>query len=210
VNVPMLSFVAVSAVVIITPGPDTALTIRNTLRGGRPSGLRTGMGVALGQCVWAALTAVGIAGLVAASDLAFSVIKVIGVSYLTYLGLRALVAAWRGERGADEGAVVPAGSVDRSRSELRQGLYSNLGNPKMAAFFTSLLPQFAPNGSPIALFALGVLFASLTLVWLSVYAVVVTRFRASLEHGAVRRVLDAVLGVALVALAARLAGEQRA
>jgi threonine/homoserine/homoserine lactone efflux protein len=206
----LLSFVAVSLVVIVTPGPDTALTIRNTLRGGTRSGLRTGAGVALGQCVWAALTAVGIAGLVAASDLAFSVIKLVGVAYLTYLGLRALLAAWRGQDGALDGAPVATWSAGRSRSELKQGLYSNLGNPKMAAFFTSLLPQFAPNGSPIALFALGVLFASLTLVWLSVYAVVVTRFRASLEHGAVRRVLDAVLGVALVALAARLAGEQRA
>jgi threonine/homoserine/homoserine lactone efflux protein len=84
---------------------------------------------------------------------------------------------------------------------------SNLGNPKMAVFFTSLLPQFA--GSFAGLLGLGILFAVMTLAWLSAYAAVVARAGDALRRPAVRRVLDAITGVVLVALGFRLAGERR-
>ena len=203
----LLSFVAVSVVVIATPGPDTALTIRNTIGGGRRAGVATGAGVAGGQLVWAVLTAAGLSTLLAASEVAFNVVKIAGVAYLGYLGVRALADAWQGAGGP-----VPAAPVPRigQRTALRQGLYSNLANPKMAAFFTGLLPQFAPRGSPFALLALGCVFASLTFMWLSLYARAISRARGALERPTVKRVLSAVTGVALVGLAARLLTERRA
>ena len=88
----------------------------------------------------------------------------------------------------------------------RQGLVSNLGNPKMAVFFTSLLPQF--GSSFVGLAALGLLFCSLTLMWLSLYAVVVSRAGDLLRRGRIRRALEALTGVVLVALGLRLAAER--
>jgi threonine/homoserine/homoserine lactone efflux protein len=206
----VLAFAGVAMIVIATPGPDTALTIRNALRGGARAGVLTAVGVALGQCAWTVLTAVGVAGLLAASPTAFTAVKVLGASYLAFLGVRTLLDARRGAPvalGAD-----PRGGR-RSRAHgapLRQGLSSNLANPKMAAFLPSLLAQFAGGRSALALLGLGLLFASLTLAWLSLYASAVSSMRGVLERPAVRRVLDAITGVALVALAARLLAERRA
>src|SRR5262249_34048867 len=121
-----------------------------------------------------------------------------GAAYLVCLGLQALLAAAR-RRGHE---TRPRGSS----AGFRQGLLSNLANPKMAVFFTSLLPQF---GSGFAeLLAFGLLFATMTLTWLTVYAVVVTHAQRALVRGRVRRTLDAVTGLTLVAFGARLAVER--
>jgi threonine/homoserine/homoserine lactone efflux protein len=94
---------------------------------------------------------------------------------------------------------------------LRQGLLSNLGNPKMAAFFTSLLPQFTPAGGGAAgvPLLLGLIFCLLTLGWLTDYAVVVARAGDGLRHPVVRRGIDGLTGAVLVALSLRLAAETR-
>src|SRR5207245_1448523 len=94
------AFLGVAALVIVAPGPDTALTIRNTLRGGRRSGVLTGVGVVGGQTVWAIATAAGVAALLHASEPAFLALKVVGAGYLAFLGIQALVAAFRGGKPA--------------------------------------------------------------------------------------------------------------
>ena len=204
----LVAFVAVSAVVICTPGQDTALTIRNTLAGGRRGGIATATGVAAGQAVWTIAASAGIVALLSASEPVFRAIKLAGAAYLVYLGLQSLVAAVRGH----EHSPTPRNGNDTTAATraLRQGLLSNLGNPKMAVFFASLLPQFAPEGSAsfVALLALGFLFCSMTFAWLTLYTVAVTRAR-TLLGGKVRRALDAVTGVVLVALGARLATEKQ-
>src|SRR5512132_3158167 len=90
------AFFAVSAVMIVTPGPDTALTIRNTLMGGRRAGCFSAIGVSAGQALWTLATATGIAALLAASEPAFLAVKVAGSAYLIWLGLQPLIAAVRG------------------------------------------------------------------------------------------------------------------
>ncbi len=90
---------------------------------------------------------------------------------------------------------------------LVQGVLSNLGNPKMAVFFTSLLPQFAPHGSFVALFALGAVFCALTLTWLSGYALAVSRACALLRRSRFWRAVEALTGAVLVALGIRVAAE---
>jgi len=93
---------------------------------------------------------------------------------------------------------------------MRQGLISNLGNPKMAAFFLSLLPQFVTNASgSLAAFALGLLFCLMTLGWLSIYAMVLHRVGHLFQRPQVRHTLDAITGTVLVALGLRLAAEAR-
>jgi threonine/homoserine/homoserine lactone efflux protein len=197
------AFLALAAVVIVTPGPDTALTIRNALLGGRAAGLRTALGVATGQAAWTLAASAGVAGLVASSRPVFLAVRIAGAAYLVLLGAQALLAAVRG-RAHERPAAAAAG-----RAGYRQGLLSNLGNPKMALFFTSLLPQFAGTGTTFgSLAGLGLLFCAMTLLWLSSYALVVARAGDVLRRARVRRVLDAVTGVALVAFGIRLAQER--
>jgi threonine/homoserine/homoserine lactone efflux protein len=190
------AFLGVSLLVIVTPGQDTALTIRNTLLGGRRGGVGTAAGVAAGQATWTLAASAGVVALLRASELAFLAIKLLGAAYLVYLGLQMLLR--RGEARPRAGG--------SSRRAFRQGLLSNLGNPKMAVFFTSLLPQF---GSSFAgLVALGLVFCSLTFTWLAAYAVAVAKAGDVLRRPRIRRALDRVTGAVLVAFGLRLAAER--
>ena len=204
----LLAFLGVAAIVICTPGPDTALTIKNTLAGGRRGGVATALGVAFGQATWTVAASVGVVALLRASQPAFTVLRFAGAAYLVYLGVQALRHALAGSgeielRGG--GMAVPPAVA------LRQGLVSNLANPKMAAFFTSLLPQFAPSGGGAfaVLLGLGLLFSTFTFLWLALYSVAVARARELLERTGVRRALEALTGTVLVALGLRLAAETR-
>ena len=199
----LVAFFAISALVIVTPGQDTALTIRNSLLGGRRAGTFTALGVSGGQAVWALATSIGIAALIVAFEPAFVALKLVGAAFLVYLGAQAIYAAIRGSRAEprESGKPVTTGTA------LRQGLISNLGNPKMAVFFTSLLPQF--GSSFAALLALGLVFCTMTLVWLTAYAAAVAKAGDVLRKPAVKRAFDAVFGAVLVALGLRLATEPR-
>jgi threonine/homoserine/homoserine lactone efflux protein len=189
------------------PGQDTALTIRNTLAGGRASGIATAGGVALGQAVWTVAASVGVVALLSASEPVFTALKLAGAAYLVYLGGQSLWAALT--KRAHEPRLRGTVPLGPGRA-LRQGVLSNLGNPKMAVFFASLLPQFAPSGSGsfAVLLALGLLFCTMTFAWLTLYAAAVARVGRLLTRAA-RRLLDAVTGIVLVALGIRLATEKR-
>jgi threonine/homoserine/homoserine lactone efflux protein len=239
----LVAFLGVSAVVICVPGPDTALTVRNALAGGRRCGVATAAGVAIGQAVWTLATGVGIAELIQASEPAFQVMRAVGAAYLVALGLQSLWTAsgssfpgrlrsptggpgtgpggsgagpgtGPGGSGAGPGpgpAGVGGARVGLSPGRgLRQGVVSNLANPKMAAFFLSLLPQFAsPEQGAGGIVGLGLVFCVMTFAWLGLYSVVVDRARDLLSRSWVRRVLDGVSGVVLVGFGARLALQQR-
>jgi threonine/homoserine/homoserine lactone efflux protein len=206
----LLAFLGISALVIVTPGQDTALTIRNTLAGGRRGGSFTALGVSTGQAVWTIAASAGVAALLVASEPAFVALKLAGAAYLVVLGAQALVAAFR--RGAARSAAAGGGPgrALAPATAFRQGVISNLGNPKMAVFFTSLLPQFAPAGGASfpAMLALGLVFCTMTLVWLSAYAAGVARAGHVLRRPRVRRALDAVTGTVLIAFGVRLATQR--
>ena len=203
----LLSFLAVSLLVIATPGQDTALTTRNTLLGGRSGGIFTAVGVSAGQATWTLATSLGIGALLVASEPAFVALNLAGSAYLILLGAQALYGALRG--GGQESATDLDLTAPRlpAASAFRQGLLSNLGNPKMLAFFTSLLPQFASTFA--GLLALGLLFSCMTLAWLTAYTVAVAKAGAFLRKPRVRRSVEALTGTVLVALGLRLATEQR-
>jgi threonine/homoserine/homoserine lactone efflux protein len=194
----LLAFLGVSALLIVTPGQDTALTIRNTLTGGRRAGVRTAFGVSSGQAIWALAAAAGLAAVLRASEPAFLVLRLAGAAYLVYLGAHAL---WSALRGA-----APRAAAARRGVPYRQGLLRNLGNPKMAVFFTSLLPQFGHSFA--ALLGLGLVFCAMTLAWLSAYAVAIARAGEVLRRPRARRVVDAITGTVLVAFGLRLASER--
>jgi threonine/homoserine/homoserine lactone efflux protein len=197
----LAAFVGVSLLVIVTPGQDTALTIRNSLRGGRRGGFLTAAGVAFGQACWTVATSAGLAALLTASERVFLALRLAGAAYLVYLGASTLLEAVRSRAHGTAMTV-------HASAPFRQGLLSNLGNPKMGVFFTSLLPQFA-SGSFGSLLALGLVFSCLTLAWLSGYAVAVARAGDLLRRSRIRRCLDTLTGTVLVALGLRLATESR-
>jgi threonine/homoserine/homoserine lactone efflux protein len=207
-----LAFLGVSLIVIMTPGPDTAMTIRNTLLGGRMGGVATALGIAAGQTIWASATAIGVVALLTASAPLFLVVKYAGATYLVVLGLQALrQAIWP---AAERLGVRPAAALGARlapMSAVRQGVISDLGNPKMAIFFASLLPQFAPTSGTAfaALMLLGIIFSLMTFVWLTLYAIVVARAGDLMRRASVRRVIEGVAGTVLIALGLRIAAEQR-
>lgn len=200
------AFLGVSLLVIVTPGQDTALTIRNTLAGGRRSGIFTAVGVVSGQVTWAVAASAGLAAVLLASQPAFTALRLVGAAYLVFLGAQVLLGAFRSRPEAPV-------TVSRSRAlagAYRQGLLSNLTNPKMAVFFPSLLPQFVPSGGASfwALLSLGLVFSALTLGWLAGYALVVAKAGDLLRRPRIRKSLEGVTGAVLVGLGLRLATER--
>lgn len=201
----LIPFLAVSAVVIVAPGPDMALVGRNAIFGGRRVAVATAAGVVLGLAVWSVAASVGVAALLRRSEPAFVTLKIVGALYLVWLGFQALRIAVRGPR--DDVAVSRALALrHRPRRALRQGFLSNLANPKIAVFFTSFLPQFAQPGASFgALLALGLVFSLMTLVWLAGYGVFVAKAGDVLRRPHIRRVLEGISGAVLIAFGVRLA-----
>ena len=202
----LLPFLAVSAIVVITPGVDMAVVTKNALLHGRRHALATAFGINLGIAFWTVAAALGLSAVIAASAAAFTVVKLVGAAYLVYLGLQAL----RASRSGHVPVEMPRAALS-VRAALRQGLVSNLLNPKIAVFFTSLLPQFVDRHGAAAsrLLILGALFNVLGIVWLINYATIAARGRNLLTRPRVKRTLDRLSGIVLIGLGARLTFESR-
>ena len=202
-QITLLPFLAISILLIVIPGPDTAVVTKNALLGGRRGGILTATGVTGGLLVWTLAASLGIATLLRASEVAFLAVKLVGALYLIWLGVQLL-------RGRDElNRSAGQGSGPRAKA-LRQGFLSDLSNPKIAVFFTSFLPQFVHGDAVfLPLLLLGVLFALLTLAWLAFYALLVGTSTAFVNRPSVRRALDRITGGVLIAFGIRLALERR-
>jgi threonine/homoserine/homoserine lactone efflux protein len=167
--------------------------------------------VVTGQAIWALATSIGLVALLVASKPMFQAVKLAGAAYLIFLGAQALIGALRagaaeaaGERGGPSSRLEPG-------TAFWQGLISDLGNPKMAMFFASVLPQFATAND--AMFAellwLGLVFCAMAFMWLTGYAAVVAAVGDFLRRSHVRRAVEGVTGTVLVALGLKLATESR-
>jgi RhtB (resistance to homoserine/threonine) family protein len=203
----VVAFAAVAAVIVVVPGPDMALVLRNGVSYGRHAAVATALGISTGLLVWAFAAALGIAALLHASSTAFTVLKLAGAAYLVWLGLRALREAWRGSWDGSLGAR----SQRRRASPFREGLLTNLFNPKVALVYTTLIPQFVdPGRSEVAqTFLLAGVFIAMGLLWLTGYALLIAKIGALLRRSSVRRAVNAVAGTVLTALGVRLAFERR-
>lgn len=198
----LLTAVLVLALLTVVPGPDVAVVTRVALGSGRLAAARTAAGVATGCLVWGVLTAAGLAAILAASATAYTVVKLVGAGYLVCLGAQAL---WRARRGAASAAAdVPA---RREGRPFLTGMLTNLLNPKIAVFYTGLLPQLVPAGAPVAATLLGlvVVHAALGLSWLSAYAALLHGARGTLTRPRVRRAMGRFTGVVLIGFGVRVA-----
>jgi threonine/homoserine/homoserine lactone efflux protein len=206
-----LAFFLVAALLIVTPGPDMALVTRNALARGPRAALQTGFGVVGGVVVWSGASLLGIAAVLQASAIALTVVKLAGAAYLIFLGLRTLLAL-RAPTGARRHAATPSGRFRLSGGPpFQQGLLSNLLNPKIAVFFTSLIPQFVTPGPGATLESalLAATFAAMVLAWLTAYAILAGKAREVLQRRPVKRLLDTVSGLVLVGLGLRLVADSR-
>ena len=209
VNLPL--FMLAVFLLNVTPGPDTAYIVGRSVSQGRAAGLMSSLGVSAGCCVHVLAVAFGLTALLAASTVAFTVIKVIGAAYLIYLGGRMLLAPPERDDAPDE-APAEAAAAPRLRplkALFMQGFLTNVLNPKVVLFFLSFFPQFVdPHAAhkAAAFLALGLVFIVMSTVWNSMVAWVaasVTR-RVAGKPG-IKRWLDRVVGTAFIGLGARLA-----
>ncbi|MGP3969645.1 LysE family translocator [Streptomyces sp. 6N223] len=216
----MLTFLPVAGLLVITPGPDMALITKNALTRGRQGALATALGIESGLLVWTAASVLGITAVIRASETAFTVLRYAGAAYLVYLGVSALLALRAaGERagkekekdkeGEGEGEPPAPRGLPAAGSPFRQGLLSNIFNPKIVLFFTSLIPQFvSPDGSYVAQTALlAGIFMVMGLLWLVTYAWFTSAASAFLRRPRVNKVIGAATGCVLIGFGAALAIE---
>jgi threonine/homoserine/homoserine lactone efflux protein len=204
------AYLAVAVLLIVTPGPDTALVTRQALLAGRRAAAFTTLGIAAGSLIWALASVLGIAVLLEASVIAFTILKVVGAAYLGYLGLRSLIASYREKKpAAPETLALHVTRLD-ARVAFRQGLLNNLLNPKAGAIFVTALPQFIrPGDPPLRLVLMLFSYEAILLSWLTLYGALVSRAGQSRFGTRVRTVLQGITGIVLIALGVRLAFEQQ-
>lgn len=203
--------VAVLALLTLLPGPDLAVVSRAAFSHGRRAALHTAAGVVSGLVVWGLLVAAGLAAVLAASPVAYTVVRLSGAAYLVVMGVRAL---WQSRRSEDQsGPQVPdvPASAAAARGAWRTGMLTNLLNPKVAIFYTSLLPSLVPRGGSPALWlpALVATHVLLSLTWLAGCAVALSGSRSVLSRPRARRWLTRVTGTALIGFGLRVAAAAR-
>ncbi|MFJ9644165.1 LysE family translocator [Streptomyces sp. NPDC004244] len=202
----LITATGVLALLTLVPGPDMAIVTRRAVARGRADGLRTVAGITVGLLLWGVLTVAGLAGLLAASAEVYLAVKLAGAAYLCFLGIQSLrrpgaVPAPEGPGTEDPGVRAEGAGAWRT------GLVSNALNPKIAVFYTGLLPALTPSGlRPAAGMALLVLVhVLLTVAWLGTYVYVLSRARRFFGRPRVSRALDRVTGVVLIGFGIRVA-----
>ncbi|MEV2253478.1 LysE family translocator [Streptomyces sp. NPDC050147] len=201
----LLTAAGVLAVLTMVPGPDMAVVTKRAISAGWRDGLRTVGGITGGLLLWGVLTVVGLAAVLAASAAAYTVVKLAGAAYLVFLGVQALIQSRRGR--AQTADTLPAAPVG---SPWRTGLVSNVFNPKIAVFYTGLLPTLAPSGLPphAGMALLVLIHALLTAVWLGSYVMLLAKARAFFQQPSVRRSMDRIMGIVLIGFGLKVATTQ--
>jgi threonine/homoserine/homoserine lactone efflux protein len=208
------TFIGIATLLTIVPGADMALVARSSLLDGRRPAFFTTLGICLGLCVHATASALGLSAILRVSALAYTAVKAVGAGYLMYLGVQTIRRA--GEQRLGESGGVPAvlGLLPERpllMRSFRQGILTNVLNPKVAVFYLTFLPQFIAPSDPVLLKSLGLasIHIVMGLLWLTLYAWFLSGFRTVLNRAAVRRWLEGVTGGLLFLLGLRLAWERK-
>lgn len=207
IDAQFLPFVVAITLLSITPGVDTLLVIRNTARGGLSDGILTSVAICLGLFVHATVSALGVSLILLQSAWAFSALKLVGAGYLIWLGVQSLSQV-RHSRGLPVAEV----AVNERRSAsfwrpVREGLLSNVLNPKTVVFYMAFLPQFIAPTDPVlikSLWLAGVHFV-IANIWQIGVAVMVGSAGSLLSRPAFSRWLNGITGAVLVTFGAKLA-----
>ncbi len=193
------AWTVLAVVATVSPGPDTALVVGHSARRGQGAGLRAAAGIATGNLWYAALFGFGLMNLLAAQPTVYMIVKIGGAAYLAWIGLKMLSGALHPK--PDDGHAVTLAAP------FRQGLLTNILNPKIALFFLAAIPQFAGNGPDAPLIGVGLILINgvINLAWLSIVAVGVGRAGARIGKSQALRWIEGIIGTALIGLAGRVA-----
>jgi threonine/homoserine/homoserine lactone efflux protein len=201
----LVEFAGMSAVIVVVPGPDQFLTLRYAVGGGRPAALSTVAGIMTGIAAWAGFTLAGFSAVVASSDGLYLALRIAGIVYLSYLALSGLRRAVRGVSTVDVDVAEQPVPWQHS-SAFRAGLLTNLGNPKIGILYLSLLPQFVDNDKDVLAqsLVLCAVHVAESALWLVVVALATSWVLRRMQSARKAQVLDAVVGVALLAFVLRM------
>ncbi|MGW3494748.1 LysE family translocator [Streptomyces sp. NPDC001020] len=201
----LFAFLGACTLIAASPGPSTMLIIRESLRS-RRAGFLTVLGNETGVFIWGVIAALGLTALLAASQLAYDIMRIAGAVTLVGFGIKTLLDA-RGEQGEEESQ--DAQAVHSGWASYRSGLLLNLANPKAAVFAMSFLPQFVPAGAPHlpTMIGLAALWAVFEVGYYGLYVWFVGRMKKIISRAKVRQRLERVSGTVLVLLGVRMAIE---
>jgi threonine/homoserine/homoserine lactone efflux protein len=206
----LVPFLVVVAILTITPGPDMALGLKNGVRGGRSAAWWTGLGCCAGIAVHACAAVAGLSAILAASATVFGIVKLAGAAYLIYLGISSW---WHSLRPKNSGHSVEnrAPAAATRTTAFRQGLLSNLLNPKIVLIFLTLLPQFVASDEPRALTIaeLAAIFLLSGVLWWRLFSLLISVLGRTLSRKRVRTVFDRVTGTVLVGFGITMVIENR-
>ena len=199
------AFTAITVPLVATPGASTAVVLRNAVAGGTRAGLATALGANAGSVCYGLLTAFGVSVVLQRWPMVWIALRIGGTAYLAWLGIRSLMRARTyvaSARPAD--AIVAPPPLARS---MREGFVTNVLNPSLATFYLIILPDFIPRGAPFAASALTLtaIHVGLAITWHSTWAAAGGTLSATLARTRPRRIVEAISGIALLALALKLA-----
>lgn len=199
----LAGYLLACVVLVLTPGPDMAFVLAQTISGGARRGWAATIGVFTGATVHILAAAAGVAALVAANPVLFTALRVIGALYLLWLGVQAIRAALRGQGGLGDGGV-PATSLFAA---WRQGFLTNLLNPKVGLFFLAFVPLFvdpARSAPWVQMLILGPLLPAISIPFFAVLIAGASRIAHRLRASAAGRWLDGAAGTLFLGLGVRL------
>lgn len=199
----LIAFCIAAGLLTMAPGLDTALVLRTAAAEGPRGAALAGLGIVTGCLTWGIAVAFGLGALLAASQLAFTLLKWAGALYLVWLGLNLIIKP-RSRFGVEPAEPTPSTS---GRNWLGRGYLTNLLNPKVGVFYVSFLPQFLPAHVPAAPFILllAALHALMGLVWFALLIVAMQPIARALKRPAVVRRLDRLTGVVFLSFGVKLA-----
>jgi threonine/homoserine/homoserine lactone efflux protein len=199
------AFAAVTVPLVLSPRASTALVLRNSVAGGVRAGVETAVGINAGSVCYGLLTAFGLAVLLQRVPIAWTLLRIGGTAYLAWLGFESLRRALAGRaRVVLDGRAAGRRPVARN---LAEGFFTNLLNPSIAAFYLLIVPQFVPRGAPAAtsVLILTALHVTLAITWHLTWATAGGTLARTLGRSGPRRAIEGLTGVALLALAAKVA-----
>ena len=201
----LVAYLAVAMLLALSPGPDTMFVLASSASGGPRNGVAATLGVSSGSIAHASAAALGISALIAASLIAFEMLRFGGALYLAWIGAQAIFRLWRGLR--ESGGAV-AGAPVSPVVAYRRGFLTNVLNPKVAIFYVAFLPQFADvslGHVSAQIFLLGLIHNAIGTLWLTGLALASGRMTQALARNArLRAVLDGTAGAVYLILAVRM------
>lgn len=197
----LLVFLAATVALNLSPGPDMLYVISRTLEQGKRAGIVSALGIGAGTLVHTFVTAVGLSAVLLSVPMAFEIIRYAGASYLIYLGLRILTNL-REQRAAS--IATPQSDHANLKSVFRQGVTTNVLNPKVALFFLAFLPQFVSSSKglvAVQIALLGLIFDASGTTWNIIIAALAGHVNGALRRSSqINRIQRIVPGIILVAL----------